>query len=71
MKVDVLTANDAARILAVPRQRITQLVAEGKLRASLRLSPRVHLYEPADVEHLRAERLAHFLRKADALRSTT
>jgi len=67
MKVTALTANDAARILNVPRQRITQFVAEGKLRAPLRLSPRVHLYDPADVEKLRAERRAHFTRKADAL----
>jgi len=60
----------AARILAVPRQRITQFVAEGKLKAPIRLSPRVHLYDPADVEHLRAQRWAQFTRKADALRKT-
>jgi hypothetical protein len=70
MNVDVLTATDAARILAVPRQRITQFVAEGKLKAPIRLSPRVHLYDPADVEHLRAQRWAQFTRKADALRKT-
>ena len=53
MHVDALTATDAARILNVPRQRIAQFVAEGKLQAPLRLSPRVHLYDPADVEDLR------------------
>lgn len=54
---DLISTREAAAILHVSRQRVQQLVAEGKLEASATRSPdRRSLFRRVDVERLRVER---------------